>query len=873
MSVLTGNTIWVDAVNGNDATAVPGDLTLPYLTISAAILAATAGDAIYVQPGTYNETLTHVNGVSVIGTDPVNCVLSRNVSVSETTVTMASNMVFANFTMNLIAGTSTTITGISFSGNTCATSTAQNITLVGSGSAPTAAVNGIADSGTSATDPTKHVTLSGCIIRCGGFTPASPVVALSKTSNGNTVCRNCTFDGTSFGGGGYGIAINTLTGGTTYLFGCRIVGDTQGLNMTSNQTVTADKATTFSTFSVSSGSLVRDQVSFGGYVGKDNFTATASPTTSNDATQGYLPGSQWLNSTGKTSWICLSAAAGAASWFQLTPSTVLTGNTTWVDAVNGNDSTASRGKFGTPYLTISAALTTALAGDVIMVLPGIYNEALSMKNGVSVIGTDQTNCVLLRNAGATNYTAVTMATSMAFANFTLNINAATNIIATAVSLPNTTNSTSQLFRIIVIPTVSANGSVRALDDVGTGVASPTNQWTASQCLFIGAQTGTGASGAGINKTGGVGTSVYHDCSFDGGSGTGANISAGAASPTLYFKNCRISGTSGLSLAGTSTINVDRNTSYSTVSVANTAVLQLDQTLYYPRENFAASTDPVVSNDLTQGYGVGSRWINATGSTSWVCLSAASGSAVWAQTSPLPTIPTPITNNFAATSDPTTANDVTQGYSIGSAWVNTTAPKRVWTCVSAASGAAIWRLLNNDASTQRDTFNQHFLGDRLDYPASGGLVASQVQYTRVWLESGISLNTLQVFVTSSATGNINLGLYDQATPASNSGTPHSLLASTGSTTLVSGDNGTYKTSTISGAPYTTTGAGYYWIALIGSSSTPRYAVSPSFRAGYFDGSNNPAVKFEASSGVTLPSGPSHSFNASATSAIAYSAVTE
>lgn len=42
----------------------------------------------------------------------------------------------------------------------------------------------------------------------------------------------------------------------------------------------------------------------------------------------------------------------------------------------------------------------------------------------------------------------------------------------------------------------------------------------------------------------------------------------------------------------------------------------------------AASDPTASNDSTQGYAAGSRWINTTTSLIWVCLSASVGAAVW-----------------------------------------------------------------------------------------------------------------------------------------------------------------------------------------------------------------------------------------------------
>jgi len=63
-AVKTGNLLWVDAVNGNDATAVRGRLSAPFLTLTAAKLAAIAGDTIIVLPGTYNEKNLAKNGVN-----------------------------------------------------------------------------------------------------------------------------------------------------------------------------------------------------------------------------------------------------------------------------------------------------------------------------------------------------------------------------------------------------------------------------------------------------------------------------------------------------------------------------------------------------------------------------------------------------------------------------------------------------------------------------------------------------------------------------------------------------------------------------------------------------------------------------------------
>lgn len=48
----------------------------------------------------------------------------------------------------------------------------------------------------------------------------------------------------------------------------------------------------------------------------------------------------------------------------------------------------------------------------------------------------------------------------------------------------------------------------------------------------------------------------------------------------------------------------------------------------PRHNLEATTDPAVGDDLDDGYGVGSIWVNTTKRRTFVCHSAAAGAAQW-----------------------------------------------------------------------------------------------------------------------------------------------------------------------------------------------------------------------------------------------------
>lgn len=63
---------------------------------------------------------------------------------------------------------------------------------------------------------------------------------------------------------------------------------------------------------------------------------------------------------------------------------LLSGNTLWVDGLNGSDSSGRTNDFSKKFRTIGAAKTNAIAGDTIIVLPYAYNEHNLMKSGIQI---------------------------------------------------------------------------------------------------------------------------------------------------------------------------------------------------------------------------------------------------------------------------------------------------------------------------------------------------------------------------------------------------------------------------------------------------------------------------------------------------------
>jgi hypothetical protein len=102
--------IFVDSVNGNDGTGVRGNLAKPFATIAAALAASSAGDVVYVGPGTYAQgatPLTIPSNVTLIGsgadytiiTSTINNSLNR-ASVEPGTSSVISNVTIQNTAAN-----------------------------------------------------------------------------------------------------------------------------------------------------------------------------------------------------------------------------------------------------------------------------------------------------------------------------------------------------------------------------------------------------------------------------------------------------------------------------------------------------------------------------------------------------------------------------------------------------------------------------------------------------------------------------------------------------------------------------------------------------------------------------------------------------
>jgi hypothetical protein len=106
--------------NGNDSTG-DGSANFPYLTISAAITAATSGTTVFVWPGTYTESLTLKAGVFITTPTKFAVTIVGNITANFTGTVVIENIVVQNASS---AGSGTVL---AFSGTG-----AQNLQMLGS---------------------------------------------------------------------------------------------------------------------------------------------------------------------------------------------------------------------------------------------------------------------------------------------------------------------------------------------------------------------------------------------------------------------------------------------------------------------------------------------------------------------------------------------------------------------------------------------------------------------------------------------------------------------------------------------------------------------------------------------------------------------
>ena len=153
------------------------------------------------------------------------------------------------------------------------------------------------------------------------------------------------------------------------------------------------------------------------------------------------------------------------------------GNVLVVDSVNGNDSTGAVG--GLPYKTVNAAVSAASSGQVIWILPGIYNltSGIVMPDGVSMRGLSLQSCVIQMTNVTADTTLLTMGSNSRIEDLALSLTSSGHYTLIGIAFTGTTTQTTKL-RTCTVTVNNSGASYTGTSEVagvkasGTGVLSP-----------------------------------------------------------------------------------------------------------------------------------------------------------------------------------------------------------------------------------------------------------------------------------------------------------------------------------------------------------------------------------------------------------------
>ncbi len=226
-------------------------------------------------------------------------------------------------------------------------------------------------------------------------------------------------------------------------------------------------------------------------------------------------------------------------------------------------------------------------------------------------------------------------------NFSTAVSANTDVQASLTHAANTSNPHS------VTKTQIGLSNVQNIKDNYTATVVPTttddsslsysagSRWinTTTQRSYICVSASVGAAvwrESSITSTSNVpeGTNFYYtDTRFD--TRFAAKSTTGLTEGTnLYYTDTRVNNNSAVSAATTHIANTSNphNTTKAQIGLSN---------VQNTKQNFTATSAPIVTDDSNSGYSVGSLWINTNTQAAYVCVDASVGAAVWASPSAIP----------------------------------------------------------------------------------------------------------------------------------------------------------------------------------------------------------------------------------------------
>jgi hypothetical protein len=178
------------------------------------------------------------------------------------------------------------------------------------------------------------------------------------------------------------------------------------------------------------------------------------------------------------------------------------GNTVFVDAVYGNNTTAAADPTRYPFLTINSALSNVTSGQTVFVRPGTYNEKITMPAGVALRGANVQTVIIQQLNTTSNTTLLTMGSNCRVEDITFNLTSTSNVNLTGVDWPSGTPLVSKLRTAVVNVTSSGTGSNTIVGMLSAGSSATTYSASdAARSCTIGVDASSSGPIRGIHVTG------------------------------------------------------------------------------------------------------------------------------------------------------------------------------------------------------------------------------------------------------------------------------------------------------------------------------------------------------------------------------------
>ena len=161
----------------------------------------------------------------------------------------------------------------------------------------------------------------------------------------------------------------------------------------------------------------------------------------------------------------------------------------------------------------------------------------------------------------------------------------------------------------------------------------------------------------------------------------------------------------------------------------------------------------------------------------------------------------VLNNHSATTAPTVSDDSSDGYAVGSIWIDVTADE-AYICVDASPGAAVWNPFEQAGASP--AMNARIYGVNGGGNSSGQwATANKAVFVPIVVLEDCTLYRFYYITggTTSTAANVDIGLYDES---------GALVVSTGATAYTTGNNNDFVAIDVADTPIA---AGLYYLAFV------------------------------------------------------------